>query len=166
MSQKAAKVWRGLTALFLSLSLLVFSMGGVANQWRSVIDQSLGTTSSKTVNDGRYNPDYSNTDDLVKAHWAIGEQVGQEGAVLLKNNGALPLQASSKVTLFGMGSQYPFLGGVMGSSISTPDQVNLVNALTQKGFQVNPTMTAIYEAMGSVVTGEAHGWGGRYRGLT
>ena len=30
MSQKAAKVWRGLTALFLSLSLLVFSMGGVA----------------------------------------------------------------------------------------------------------------------------------------
>ena len=160
MSQKAAKVWRGLTALFLSLSLLVFSMGGVANQWRSVIDQSLGTTSSKTVNDGRYNPDYSNTDDLVKAHWAIGEQVGQEGAVLLKNNGALPLQASSKVTLFGMGSQYPFLGGVMGSSISTPDQVNLVNALTQKGFQVNPTMTAIYEAMGSVVTGEAHGWGG------
>ena len=119
MSQKAAKVWRGLTALFLSLSLLVFSMGGVAEQWRSVIDQNLGTTSSKTVNDGRYNPDYTNTDDLVKAHWAIGEQVGQEGAVLLKNNGALPMASGAKVTLFGMGSQYPFLGGVMGSSIST-----------------------------------------------
>ena len=161
MSQKAAKVWRGLTALFLSLSLLVFSMGGVAEQWRSVIDQNLGTTSSKTVNDGRYNPDYTNTDDLVKAHWAIGEQVGQEGAVLLKNNGALPMASGAKVTLFGMGSQYPFLGGVMGSSISTPDQVNLVNALTQKGFQVNPTMTAIYEAMGSVVTGESQGWGGK-----
>ncbi|MBQ6564500.1 MAG: glycoside hydrolase family 3 C-terminal domain-containing protein [Clostridia bacterium] len=161
MSQKAAKVWRGLTALFLSLSLFVLSMGGVAEQWRSVIDQNLGTTSSKTVNDGRYNPDYTNTDDLVKAHWAIGEQVGQEGAVLLKNNGALPMASGAKVTLFGMGSQYPFLGGVMGSSISTPDQVNLVNALTQKGFQVNPTMTAIYEAMGSVVTGESQGWGGK-----
>ena len=161
MSQKTAKVWRGLTALFLSLSLLVFSMGGVAEQWRSVIDQNLGTTSSKTVNDGRYNPDYTDTDDLVKAHRQIGEQVGQEGAVLLKNNGTLPLQASAKVTLFGMGSQYPFLGGVMGSSITTPDQVNLVNALTQKGFQVNPTMTAIYEAMGSVVTGESQGWGGK-----
>ena len=161
MSQKNAKVWRGLTALFLSLSLLVFSLGGVAEQWRSVIDQNLGTTSSKTVNDGRYNPDYTDTDALVKAHWDIGEQVGQEGAVLLKNNGALPMASGAKVTLFGMGSQYPFLGGVMGSSISTPDQVNLVNALTQKGFKVNPTMTAIYEAMGSVVTGESQGWGGK-----
>ena len=160
MSQKTAKVWRGLAALFLSIALLVFSMGGVAEQWRSVIDQNLGTTSSKTVNDGRYQADYTDTDDLVKAHRQIGEQVGQEGAVLLKNNGAMPLQSGAKVTLFGMGSQYPFLGGVMGSSISTPDQVNLVNALTQKGFSVNPTMTAIYEAMGSVVTGEKQGWGG------
>ena len=81
MSQKAAKVWRGLTALFLSLSMLVFSMGGVAEQWRSVIDSNLGTTSSRTVNDGRYNPVYTNTSDLVAAHRAIGEQVGQEGAV-------------------------------------------------------------------------------------
>ena len=49
MSQKAAKVWRGLTALFLSLSLLVFSMGGVAEQWRSVIDQNLGEKKYKEL---------------------------------------------------------------------------------------------------------------------
>jgi len=87
-------------------------------------------------------------------------RVAEEGAVLLKNeNNSLPL-SSNRVTLFGMGSMYPFLGGTMGSTISGDDQIDLVSALEDRGFEVNPTMVDIYETLGSVVTGEEEGWTG------
>ena len=159
--KKTSNLWRGLLAITLSLTLFLSVMTGVANSWRSAIDGIFGTASTIVEAGDKYVSVYKTSDELVAAHKELGERMSEEGSVLLKNeNNALPLaEGSLKVTLFGMGSMYPFQGGVMGSS-ATSDRIDLVEGLTEKGFQVNPTMTAIYEAMGSVVTGEKQGWGG------
>ena len=163
MGRKLLNVWRGLLSVTLSLALALLSLTGVANTWRTTIDQGLGTTSTITTDDDKFVSDYSTTDELIQAHVELGEDVGEEGTVLLKNeNNALPLaNDGAKVTLLGMGSMYPFMGGTMGSTIEGASQKDLVTALEEKGFTVNPTMTAIYEKIGSYVTGEAEGWGGK-----
>ncbi len=163
MGRKLLNVWRGLLSVTLSLALALLSLTGVANTWRTTIDQGLGTTSTITTDDDKFVSDYSTTDELIQAHVELGEDVGEEGTVLLKNeNNALPLASDgAKVTLLGMGSMYPFMGGTMGSTIEGASQKDLVTALEEKGFTVNPTMTAIYEKIGSYVTGEAEGWGGK-----
>ncbi len=159
---KKTSLWRGLLALTLSLTVAMSALTGVAETWRSTIDSLLGTSSTVTTTDDKFTSIYKTSDELVKAHIDLGERVSEEGTVLLKNeNAALPLKADApKVTLFGMGAIYPFMGGTMGSTISGATQRNLVAALQERGYEVNPEMLAIYETMGSVVTGESQGWGG------
>lgn len=163
MKKKSLNVWRGFLAICLSLSLALTNLTGIANAWRGVIDQALGTASYVTTNDDKFKSVYSTTDELVSAHKDLGERVAEEGVVLLKNsNNVLPLISDSKkVTLFGMGSMYPFLGGTMGSTITGEDQKNLVASLQEKGYEVNPTMVDIYQTFGNVVTGEVEGWTGK-----
>ena len=163
MKRKSLQVWRGLLTIFLSLSLALSSLTVVADTWRTVIDQGLGTVSTITTTDDKFTSDYSTTDELINAHVDLGERVAEEGAVLLKNeNGALPLNsANPKVTLLGMGSMYPFMGGTMGSTITGASQRDLVLALQEKGYEINPTMMNIYQYFGNIVTGEVEGWGGK-----
>ena len=158
--KNSRRVFRGMSALFLSSTVALASATGIVNTWRSSIDFALGTSSTVTTSDDKFKPIYETTDALVAAHKDLGERVSEEGSVLLKNNqSSLPLK-QKKVTLFGMGSQYPFLGGVMGSTVTGEDQVDLVTALSAKGFDVNPTMTSIYTAFGEIQTGEKQTWTG------
>lgn len=163
MKKTATQVYRGLMALFLSLALLVTSLTTVVASWRGVIDNVLGTTSTKTINDDKFVSDYKSTDELIDAHKKLGEEMSKEGTVLLKNeNNVLPLSKDKlKVTLLGMGSAYPFLGGVMGSSVNEASAVNLTDALKEKGFSVNPTVLSVYENFGNVVTGEREFFGNK-----
>ncbi len=39
-----------------------------------------------------------------KAHWQLACAAAAEGTVLLKNDGALPLQQGTRVSLFGLGA--------------------------------------------------------------
>ncbi|WP_078549678.1 beta-glucosidase [Litchfieldia alkalitelluris] len=161
MKKRSIRLWRGLTALSLSLSVALIGLTGVAEQWRPIIDLALGTTSTETVNDEKFKSDYKTTAELIEAHVDLGERMGEEGVVLLKNESkALPLTSDNpKVTLFGMGSAYPFLGGTMGSTITGASQKNLVQSLEEKGFDVNPTMLDIYQSLGEIQTGEFERFG-------
>lgn len=163
MKHKTVRLWRGLLALFLSLSIALMGLTTVADQWRPIIDLALGTSSTETINDEKFISDYTSSSDLVSAHEALGETMGEEGVVLLKNNNkALPLNGENpKVTLFGMGSAYPFLGGTMGSTITGEAQMDLIRSLEVKGFEVNPTMVDIYENLGNIQTGERETFTGK-----
>ncbi len=67
--------------------------------YRTNIDSLLGTSSTKVVSDDEdsselysYVSDYSSTTELVQAIADLGEQMSEEGTVLLKNeSSALPL---------------------------------------------------------------------------
>ncbi len=96
--------------------------------YRTNIDSLLGTSSTKVASDDKdsselysYVSDYSSTTELVQAIADLGEEMSEEGTVLLKNeNSALPLteEETQKISLLGFSSYYPVMGGDMGSSLT------------------------------------------------
>lgn len=156
------KVWRGFTTITVGLLTIMIGAGTICEGWRENLDQNLGTTSSyiktedKTL-DGTYayTSDYTTTDELVQAHKDLNEQLSEEGSVLLKNNGTLPLAAGGSVTLFGTTSHYPYYGGQMGGKVNEEQAISLEQALQDAGYEVNPVMIDVYETLGNIVTGTA-----------
>ena len=103
-------VWRGLAFLFASLIFLGSTAGQALETNRNVVDDFLGTRSYIVETDtesgelySTFTADYADTTELVAAHEAMGEKLMEEGGVLLKNNGGLPLASDArKVTLLGI----------------------------------------------------------------
>lgn len=117
----------------------------------------MGTSNYITVQDGEstvdgyyFDSEFTTLEEVVKAKQALAEQIGSEGAVLLKNNGALPLdKATESVTLWGFNSSSPILGGMMGSTAVAAEAAGqkgygIKEALAEKGFTVNQDMIDFY----------------------
>ena len=174
--RRKTNIWRGLTTVMASLLALSMTAAPIVDGFRTDIDKFLGTSSTQIVTDtseGKDNlytftSDYSSTKELLDSIEALGEEMNEEGTVLLKNNGALPLSAeeTKKVSLLGFSSYYPVQGGDMGSSLSTnsgtdADTVDFVTALTAKGYEINGTLRDLYEGMKADFTTEIETWGGK-----
>ena len=156
-SKKSLK-WRGLSAP--CASVLARSIGGlcIVNANAAFINSRLGTTNQKYVSSGESNTDstyfesdYSSLEEVINAKNELAEEIQEEGTVLLKNdNNALPLNISTeKVTLWGLNSHNPTLGGMIGSSVSlAEDQTyyDIETAFTEKGFSLNQTMIDLYSS--------------------
>ena len=153
-------IWRGLTysaAVLLSLSI---GASQIMESWRQELDGFFGTHSLVTVttDDGElwsaFTPDaeYLKADGkgdsskIVKKHKDFGELLSEEGSVLLKNENLLPItKASPKVTLLGIRSHVILAGSGMGVSANAGQVVQLESALADRGFMVNPVMSAVYD---------------------
>lgn len=168
------RLWRGLTTVTASVLALALCAQPLVSANRTDLDKFLGTQSSKIVTDDSdsqdlfaYKSDYTSTTELLDAIEDLGERMSEEGTVLLKNNGALPLSAGEKgkVSLLGFSSYYPLMGGIMGSSL-TPNQgtdadtVDLVQALTARGFTLNPDLQPLYQSLESTFATEVQTWAG------
>ncbi len=157
----------GGATIFSTLAVLAIGASMIANAWAPMIDRTLGTTSQEIVNgegdaEDLYlfnNEEIDTTDKLVQWHKDLAEREAEEGVVLLKNeNNVLPLNGTNpKVTLLGHRSHYPQYGGQIGSSPNAAQNVSLESALQQKGFQLNPTTIAAYEAAGQYNSGNFTG---------
>lgn len=155
------RVWRGITTVTASFLAFALAVSPTISIFRTDIDKFLGTKSTVIVTDESgdedlytYKSDYSSTTELLQAIANLGERMSEEGTVLLKNNGALPLSAEEikKVTLLGFSSYYPVQGGDMGSDLTVnvgtdADTVDLVQAFTTKGYEFNPTAKTMYESL-------------------
>ncbi len=172
---KKTSLLRGISATGAALLALSVSATTVVNDHRTDIDKFLGTSSTKVVTDDdvdtsdmyQYTSDYSNTTELVQAIADVGERMSEEGSVLLKNNGALPLTSdeTKKVSLLGFSSYYPVQGGDMGSSLTAnvgtdADTVDFVGALQAKGFVINTELQSAYESLKETFKTEVETWGG------
>ena len=168
------RLWRGLAALTAAVLALAVSATMIIGGFRTDIDKFLGTSSTRVVTEGSdlseiytYKSDYSSTKELVEAISDIGERMSEEGTVLLKNNGALPLSAEEKgkLSLLGFSSYHPVMGGIMGSSV-TPnagtdaDTVDFVGALKARGFKYNESLESMYAALLPTYQTEVQSWGG------
>jgi beta-glucosidase len=157
MKGKKAQVFRGCTAI--SAALLAALIGGssIANVNAAFINTRLGTTNYEYVSDSGdenstyFKSDYTSLSDLIADKTALAVEIASEGTVLLKNeNAALPLNtASETVTLWGLNSHNPTLGGMIGSSVSVADDqtsYDLELALQESGFNLNQTMIDLYSS--------------------
>ena len=160
----------------MTATLLAFfvTAASVVSDHRTDIDKFLGTKSSRIVTEEHvdmsnmytYHFDYANTTELVQAIRDLGERMSEEGSVLLKNNGALPLtkEETGKLTLLGFSSYYPVRGGDIGSSLTEnegtdADTVDMVEAFAAKGFTVNGRVQSLYESLKDSYKSEIQSWG-------
>ena len=161
MKTSKKKVWQGLSAVTASLLSLCICITTVANNYSGKINATLGTSNYKIEKmegeeeaDGDYyKSEFDSLEELVKAKEALAEEIGSEGAVLLKNeNAALPIaKESENVTVWGLNSLQPTLGGLIGSSITvTADagqkQYGIYEALEEKGYTINGQMKEFYQS--------------------
>ena len=168
------RVWRGATATFAAGLALSLTATSAINGFKTDINKFLGTHSTEWVSDSKvdadktytYKSDYTSTKQLVQAAQDLGERMSEEGSVLMKNNGALPLSQAEtqKVSLLGFSSYYPVQGGDMGSSLSMnqgtdADTVDFVQALKAKGFKINETAEKLYTGMKDQFSTEINNFG-------
>lgn len=158
-------------AFFLCTEIMLESSATFTNLVDSVIGNTK-TTGSANASDYMYTSDFSDTKSLLSKRKDIAVQLSEEGCVLLKNNGTLPLRTNPsdsselKVTLLGTRAfQYKanggsrdgnnsVFGGICGSrtytqSVVTNDGVEklpwtLVDALKQQNITVNPKCISEY----------------------
>ncbi len=135
-------LWQGLTyvcALLLAISIIA---SNVLEANRSAVDGFFGSVSEELVSEegetySTFKPDnkYLNADGtgnaraLIRDAIDLGRRHETEGAVLLKNNGALPLAKGSNVTLLGARSHRTIINSGMGQK-SQGNYITLEQALS------------------------------------
>ena len=145
---------RGLAALTASLCAVSLVAASYAPTRSAFINARLGTVSyrleetGETTGDSYYfESEFNSLSDLLAAKTQLAEQISAEGTVLLKNNGALPLDASTEpVTLWGHNSVFTARGGMIGSTAAAgegQEDVNLIDAMFARGFQLNEQMIGL-----------------------
>ncbi len=158
------RAWRGLATLMASVTALSAAGEVTTNNWAAKINSMLNTNNYVTVKTGdspasmgdHFKSEFSSLAEMQEEQRNLSVQIGSEGTVLLKNDDeALPLdKGNEKVTLWGLHTYMPILGGMMGSTamanyeVGQP-QFGIVPAMQETGFDVNQDFIDLYasEAM-------------------
>ena len=160
-NKKSAGLWRGLTSVSASLLAVTVGASAIVDANAAFINTRLGVSSYKIVDTSNgektdstyFKSEFSSLDEVIEAKDALAAEIASEGTVLFKNEDTtLPLNTSSdKVTLWGLNSINPTLGGMIGSSVSIDaeagqKQYDIQTALTEKGFSLNQDMLDLYSS--------------------
>ena len=91
-------------------------------------------------------------------------QAGAEGCVLLKNDGALPLNRDKEVAVFGRCQlDWFYVGYGSGGDVNAPYHVNLIDGLRNAGLKLNADALIAYETWTQQEDNMAdHGWWGHW----
>ena len=135
------------------LLALVITVTAVMNYWAGVMDTYLGRGSKIIENSTEaedwdlkyYAEQYSTTSGESGSQAGaakIAKQISDEGTVLLKNDGVLPLAKQSKVAPFGYRYHNPFYGGTgSGNMVTTDEYVVTPAGALGSNFELMPTFT-------------------------
>ena len=95
---------------------------------------------------------------------ALIRQAGAEGCVLLRNDGALPLNREQEVAVFGRCQlDWFYVGYGSGGDVNAPYHVNLIDGLRKAGLALNTDVLRAYEAWTQQEDNMAdHGWWGHW----
>ena len=100
-----------------------------------------GLNLSYLANNGKYYSEFANIEEVFQAAKEVNGDIVAEGAVLLKNNGTLPLDVRNdkKISIFG--AQADNLQEGVNGSVIAPNAVETTgNAFRNAGFKVNATL--------------------------
>ena len=115
-----------------------------------------GAQTGFVLSQGKYYTDFANLAQERAAAKALNIQLGEEGFVLLKNDGVLPLDsATTKVSMFGFRAANIMMGGG-GSGSGRPGQygvpkTSLEDGMKQAGFDVNERLLSFYSTKSAEV---------------
>ena len=107
----------------------------------------LALNQSYVSNNALYVSDYISRDDFFNHALDVNEQIGNEGIVLLKNDGFLPFKNVKKISIVGKASSnltYSPYGRAAGSSFLDAKFVSLKQAFVDGGFTLNEELEQFY----------------------
>ncbi|WP_228373211.1 glycoside hydrolase family 3 C-terminal domain-containing protein [Demequina silvatica] len=149
-NKKYLSIWIPVLALVTALTIvanmaLVIAGGWVASQLGSGTYTFTNSDESASWDTSYYESDYADMDEVDAAAKDLVEEIAAGGIVLAKNqDGALPLDSGSAVTLMGRAAADPVFGGSGSGSVDTNSAVNVRAGLENAGFSINePLYTAI-----------------------
>ena len=144
--------WSIFTAIFAILTVASIIGTNVALGASQAINIFLKTETYKIVDNGSgdedteyFKSEYSSEEELKEAGADVAERLHEEGSVLLKNNGLLPLTAGAKISTLAHSSVDFVTCGTGAADIDTSEAPSLKETLESRGFSVNPTLWDFYE---------------------
>lgn len=119
----------------------------------SVSATSLSASAADLTANGKYYSNFGSYAELLKATGEINLKTAEEGQVLLKNDGTLPLSGRERVSVFGMASSKTVAGTSNSAFVKTTgftvsERGPIYDSLLSAGFKVNPTLAEFYAAKG------------------
>ena len=159
MERRNKKIlWIVLTAVFGVLFAALIAGTCVANYYYVMVDRFLGCertvvkyydaegneVDGSNFTDGKFLSDYESAEALAAAQNEVGEALVAEGAVLLKNDNALPLDKGKKVSCFSHSSVDIVYGSVGSGAIDSSSNPDLKSSLTDAGLSVNDKLWDFY----------------------
>lgn len=154
--------WKALAIFCAVLTLIMAPLTVVLRMFDNTVAAFVGGSFWELENEDPnavyFSMDFDSNEDMYAAGDALCYQVEAEGAVLLRNNGALPLAAGAKVTTLSSSSVDMVYGGTGSANVDASKADNLKTALEKSGFTVNPTMWDFYLQAGysrSAASGES-----------
>ena len=151
---------RRLLSLAVILALIVSCFGTAV--WASgESSEEAPALAPSAAQDGlKYYNDFDSLEEAKAAAEELTKELVTEGAILMKNDGSLPLRGDEWISVFGVrsdnliGASDSGGGGFASSASSSDDTV--AEALRSVGFHVNPTLESFYaldtSSIGSEVT--------------
>ena len=129
-------------ALMIASNMLASTLDTYLGKGHLVKESPNGTESWDT---SYYDVKYQNNKESTEAAYEVAAQVMQEGTVLLKNNGTLPMAKNSKLNVFGWASTNPCYGGTGSGALSDAyPTVTLLEGLKNAGFELNTELSDFY----------------------
>jgi len=140
--------WKALTILTL-VAVLVTGPAAIAlsvfdNTVAAFVGGTFWALENEDPNALYFTPDFDSAQDMARRGNELCQQVEAEGAVLLVNNGALPLPEGSRVSCFSTSSVNLVYGGTGSGNIDASTADNLRSALTKSGLMVNEVLWNFY----------------------
>lgn len=139
--------WTSINAILL---IAVIVVNVIISQWTLALDLFLGQIGGGSTNSEAYASEYSSDEELKEAVFAFSKTVGEESAVLMKNdNNTLPLTNETQISIFGANvKSWCKVGGGSGNvDTSSGDHITLRSTLENAGLAVNSKLYDYYETV-------------------
>ena len=146
--RKYVQPWKGLGIAVLVLAIIMAPLALVANMFDNTLVALMGGSFWELENEDPnaiyFAQDFASDEERIAAGAQACYDLEAEGAVLLMNNGALPLAAGAKVSTLSTSSVNIVYGGTGSGNVDASKADSLKVALEKSGLEVNPTLWDFY----------------------